>query len=180
MKHAADIVCVNSTVDPSWPHFGRVTPNIGSLGNPKNNATIITITGNNFRSSTFVLIAGVNCTNVEVIDDTTIIATLPSSRDFTSIRAFGPGATRVSIVLMDSTGRTAVGVDVFQLLVDVDGQDIEKFFSDLGVSHAGFVAIIVSSIFICCASCIGWALFAYFRQKSAQSLNYNPLQLDDN
>jgi len=181
-KHAADLVCdpaLNQSQYEVWPAFGRVTPSIGKLGTKDQNGTEITIQGLNFKNNrTKVLIGGVPCDNVQVLDSFTITAVLPSSQAFTSLKALGGSSRRLSIVIIEASGKTAVGLDAFQLLVDLDGADIAMFFENLGVPRAAFISIIVLSVSLCLLSVGGWTAWNYYRGKQAQSLTYQPLDSD--
>jgi hypothetical protein len=101
--------------------------------------TTITLVGENFKSAANrvfrVIVGDVNCSEVTVLNDTFILATLPSSDKFTSVVALGLFSADMTVVLIDDIGRSAVIQNGFRFEANYRGDIISAYFEKVGISR---------------------------------------------
>jgi len=108
-------VCTNNSRQEFsiWPSITSISPTFGSPGSK------VTITGSGFiKENIKSVIMHKECTNVTVLNNSTIIATLP---DYDQLG--NPAhllAIRVIVVVMDNQGRTGLGYNMFEIRASDD------------------------------------------------------------
>jgi len=182
--NAADIVCTEPRSFDSpdlWPVFTGIDPLDLTITDEETNGKMqkLTIFGVNLGVVKTVLLAGVVCEALVVVNDTEIVVNVPNASAFGSFASFGVFSSRASVVLKDAEGRTAVGRDVLHLDIKISGKNTENFFSQIGLSHSALVATTVFSLFFCIFGCGFWIFYRNKRQRDrAEVVQYRPDQLD--
>jgi len=148
----ASVLCVDARVDNSWPKLLSVYP----TGGPP--SSVITLTGSNFNTSlyTYSVIMEVPCTNVQVINNETIIATIPGGDHFVSVADLAIFHSRVSVVVQDSRGYTSYIMNAYEIQVNFDLAYLMNLFNWMTANPlwALLIWVVVLFPFFCCCCII--------------------------
>jgi len=144
-------ICVGAAVDNTWPTLTSIFP---TSGNP---STRITITGTNFNTAlyNYTVIMEVECTDVQVIDNQTIAATIPGGDHFVSVADLAIFKTKKHIVVRDSRGYTAHMFNAFEIHVEFDAEYLRNLFNWMSANPLW--ALLIWTIILLpffCACCI--------------------------
>eukprot|EP01124_Arcella_intermedia_P022364 TRINITY_DN3312_c0_g1_i1.p1 TRINITY_DN3312_c0_g1~~TRINITY_DN3312_c0_g1_i1.p1 ORF type:complete len:800 (-),score=81.02 TRINITY_DN3312_c0_g1_i1:43-2442(-) len=144
-------LCDGAKVDNNWPAVTSVYP---TSGKP---ATTVTITGNFLINQfNYTVWMEVECTNVKVVSNSTIVATIPGGDHFVSLADLAIFRTAKNIYVKDSQGRTALLVNSFIIQVPFDAEYLKNLFNWMGANPlwAFIIWLIILLPFFCCCCII--------------------------
>lgn len=154
----ADILCQNALEDDSWPLITSIEP---KKAKPEET---ITIRGRGFKPNTTTeVVADFNCTDVVVIDETTITAKLPKSNLYGNPKYLNGFGNRISIIVKDNENRSDALIESFEINVPFGLSYITALFN--WMKNNPILATILVAIIVIPCFCICYCIYRKCKSK---------------